>query len=393
MTTPSDLLVEGIVADAFKTRSFLPGDEPTESELTVRLQKGSVLLDGLGKEAALLALSVLPGDTRRLFLAPMERGHSGARVFRGRYIDREGMASRPFVFKFGEWFKLEQERTRTALARGSIAGLGVPIFRKSMGNALLVQEFAGLDDKNILIDLAAACRRGAGVSALDNLFERRLATWYRRPARKWITIREVFSQYTDDDLLSFEGCPEQWSELHDWVQAEAGVTCQDCKEAVSRALEWEFDSPLTCVHGDLHALNVLIDDLGNVWPIDFAWFQPAQSPLVDLVMLECSLKFRAIPRRSELRGLLRAEALLLAEMVPAAIAAGRVPYSDQIENVFRAVRRVREVAQSLAIDFDAYRRALLVMTARSSRFEGSLNMAYLFGSLEILSAVLSAKGC
>ena len=65
------------------------------------------------------------------------------------------------------------------------------------------------------------------------------------------------------------------------------------------------------VHGDLHANNVVIDNLGKVHLIDFAWAGLSEHILVDYVLMECSLRFLLFPHHVDPQEQLKADKWLL----------------------------------------------------------------------------------
>ena len=154
---------------------------------------------------------------------------------------------------------------------------------------------------------------------------------------------------------------------------------------MSSVLAGTVESPVSIIHGDLHTQNVLVDpNSRECWPIDFAWCREESSPLIDLAMLECSLKFLAIPMRSDLRTLLAIEMRLAEEPEPE-LGSLSTPYSAEINRIIRAVTILRNyVLSRLQVPFSEFRKLLLMMTYSLSILEG-LNRPFVIGSLQLLA--------
>lgn len=144
------------------------------------------------------------------------------------------------------------------------------------------------------------------------------------------------------------------------------------------------------VHGDLHCQNILVDENEEPWPIDFAWCHDKSSPVLDAVMLECSLKFFVIPHGAELQPLLNIEKYFASKAIPD-VSVNDTPYADEINLALLGVIEIRRLAQEeMQIAFEDYRKALFVMTW-ALRMHSGLSQPYLLGSLAIMAEALGYK--
>jgi Ternary complex associated domain 9 len=177
-------------------------------------------------------------------------------------------------------------------------------------------------------------------------------------------------------------------ELKTWVEEVCGTSWLDPAEVCRELEDARVSGPRTIVHGDLHSQNIVIDaETRETWPIDFGWTHELGSPLVDLTMLECSMKFHAIPEGADLRSLIVIDREFFNSPMPSP-SVGRIPYGAQVSNVFAAVRTVREIAlESMGFTFEDCRRALWLMTYSHSTSDG-LNRPAVLASLQVMSSEL-----
>ncbi len=346
------------------------------------------MVGGLSEEEADLMLSALPSDAGRLWLEPLDKGLSGSKVFAARYERPHVSKSKPFVMKVGPRAKIDAEATAVELfAAPLISGVESPVYRRGSALGLIVQELRGLRG-NTLTSLRNAARSSPNAGELVRaILAERLAPWYLQgdAAQEDFVVGELLKPYLARGPSHGPGpFPPPWKELHAWVHELTSCPWENYKPMIEEFRRTVISSPSTIVHGDLHSQNVLVDETyRECWPIDFAWTRDHSSPLVDLAMLECSLKFLAIPMRSDLRALLPLELGLARQAFPE-LAMRSIPYGIEIGHVLSAIREVRRFAlEDLGLPFDAYIPVLSVMTYSLATHPG-LNTPYVLASLQIL---------
>lgn len=368
--------------------AFLPGLRPAEADVAANLNR-SVLVDNLSRSEAQLILSTLPREASGFYMRPLDKGLSGAAVFAGRYKLSNGTRSKIFVMKIGDRSKIEREAD--AILRHVapvIQGISTPVTRYADGVGLLAQDFAGLGQGAQVRSLREAVRDSDESGAfIDRILRHRLSPWYSRPtAVSEIELGEVFRWYlTKGPTSSHDLCPPGWEAFPTWsAQRRVASTAPELFEMQKELRAQTITTPVGTAHGDLHAQNVLVEDHNNeCWPIDFAWTSDQVSLVVDLVMLECSLKFLTIPMRSELGTLEQVELKLQTD--PLAVpSVPSMPYSVEIGRVMQAVNAVRLFAvNDLNISVYDYQRALFMLTFALSAHVG-LNRPYVLISLRTL---------
>ncbi len=381
--------VEKILDDLFvHNRGFLPG-KPCSRDQVVNHLKKPILLDGLTETEAALVLSTLPHDADQIYLSPLDKGLSGSKVFSAKYDVKGDRVSKLFVMKIGQCEKIKQECDAIEeFVSPHIPGVAKPIIRNSDNVSLLVQELAGLSANANLTSLKDFVRKnGDDGQVIERLLVERLGNWYLSNSsrdQELISLSGAFNWYltkVDSDVENVY--PSDWEDLKLWTSEISGREWKDSQYRLDRVLSSTIQSPLSIVHGDLHSQNVLIDERGECWPIDFAWCHDASSPLIDIAMLECSLKFLAIPQRSDLRTMIAIEARLCEQPTPS-VNMKTTPYRKEIGNVLSALASVRAFAfETLALSFADYLKVLSVMTYCHASHP-KLNRPYVLASLQIL---------
>ena len=379
-------LLEDIISN---DRGFLPGTPRTRDEIREAV-RSPVLYDGLSIEEAQLLVSALPRACDQIWVQAMDKGLSGATVLLARY-ELDGMTTKKYVAKIGDARRLSREMDAISeLVVPFVPGATRALFRESQGRAVLIQELAGLAADTDLLSLRNFARESvSGSEAVDRLFLNRLTSWYRpspRPDEHPHVLGELFKPYLDKGVPDRpDPLPADWVDLSGWVLDSTGIRWTDVPE-ISAAVELtEFYGLQTVVHGDLHSQNLVVEPTTReIWPIDFGWTRRASNPIVDLTMLETSLKFKSMPIQADLVTFLNAEVLLSREPIPT-ISIGSVPYGDEIRNVYDTVLAVRRVAmEELGYSFEIYRKGLWLMEYSHTSNRG-LNSAALLGGIQVLS--------
>ena len=383
-----DALHEDIVEDiTVNRRGFLPGGQaPVAAELK-RQMHGIVEYGGLDRQASALLLSCLPTGASRLSVEPLDKGLSGASVMAGRYF-LGNKPSKSFVLKIGESSKIEREaRAVEAFVAPFIAGIEQPLVRVGQGRSLIGQELRGLTPSSAPTSLRNYVRdNGSSASVVERLLNVRLSPWYTNSSDPTTLPLSSICRWwlTKAPTTLAAMTPGGWEGLATWTQELTGAP-KPTEGQLSRLLAEHVWSGTSIIHGDLHTQNVLVDQASQeCWPIDFGWCAEDLPLVLDAVMLECSLKFLAIPMRADLRTLIRIEGSLAMEPYPVVDLAG-VPFADEMRNCLAAVQVVRRFALDgpCPVSFSDYKKVLAVLTFCLSLHRG-LNRPLVLSSVQVL---------
>ena len=323
-------------------RNFLPGPRPQVRAIRENLSL-PILADGLSAEQAFLILSVLPKNAAGVYLKPLRSGLSGASVFEIRCQLSGRRLTRRFVAKIGPAGKIEKEwRRANSYVCPFVDGVGTPIFRRGPTHGILVQDFVGLRAPIRTLG-EYVTHTNEGHLAVRRLLRKRLARWYSPQKESHIRdfeLGRLLARFLRKGPKEVR-MPKHWSKLPVIVENETGYKWRRVRGAIARAKNMTIKSPVTISHGDLHVENVLVDGGAECWPIDFYHCRVRSSPIVDCAMLECSIKFSAMPHAAELHSLIRAE-LAMNAMPSRSVSMNGWPYGIEIKRATKAILEIRK---------------------------------------------------
>ncbi|KAF0246039.1 MAG: dual specificity protein [Planctomycetota bacterium] len=314
-------------------------------------------------------------DCRSVTLKSLSGGFSGARVFRTGSVDQEGRTEVPFVVKTDTLEKIAKERAAVERVE-NVLGTSAPA----------MSDFADLATRGAIKYFYASMHHSA-VETLQSRVKRSTTP---------VEIEELFDQLWDDILVRLSQSPvrdrlqlfqhyqfKPEYAKHTVERAEklgrASLGLPDLRRFYDRVPEFlkrdPQDAPVAWVHGDLNLANVLVDNSGNSWLIDYFHTGPAHA-LKDCAKLENDLKFILLPVEDEsaLKRMRSYEEFLLCqESLEAPI--GPLPpqlTSDAaLVRVHAGVARVRGWARELCADvtsMEHYWIALLRYSAHTMGF-------------------------
>jgi CheY-like chemotaxis protein len=240
-------------------------------------------------------------DAKNVMLDRVAEGLSGAAVLRARPTYSQGLP-RPVVIKIGLRNKVEREaqnyqkHVRLFLTGNCTTQLDA-FYTRDLGGLLYTLNLAG-ESKN-LKEFFESKSASEIVRALTHLFKETCAPWYRsHKAARYANLRDSYLEAFDLKDKP-QRIPSEIQALHpeiDWTAPR--VTLAPLIGEYPNPLMWLKDEraawmPVaTCItHGDLHADNILINEHGECWLIDFYRTYPSHI-LRDFVILETDLKYR-----------------------------------------------------------------------------------------------------
>jgi anti-anti-sigma factor len=318
--------------------------------------------------------------SKTVLLSRISGGFSGSLVFRASVTDRSDRKQMPFVMKLGPWpIICDEVRGYTDYVERYILNSSTRLIqhRKVGESGGILYNFVGIGDpSSILISLEDFYRLRSPdqiEAAFDQLFRVVLNTWYGQPARGEIALYREYQR------------PPLYEESKEYACLNFGASTTDpdislpCGLGKSAnplyfiehilpsrlsALRTAYNAPQ---HGDLNLKNVLLDQEGHMWLIDFSDTRISHN-LRDIAKMETVLRTELITYSSD------DDVCRMAEMDKQFIAfndLGDIPglpervIPGETEKAFRIIRKLRYYADLVTIlddDPDQYLIALLWYT-------------------------------
>ncbi len=243
-------------------------------------------------------------DARSLYVSKLKPGLTGAAVVRIQPTWHGGLG-RSYVAKVGRKDKVETEQrhyeanvkhflTANAVTQADVhysRHLGTLLYTFAEEQGVALKEFDEFYKRSETTQIIASLR---------DLFEHTYRYWFANPERKLDDIRNLYYEAFQLDRKKLIGrvqivLPELDPEAK-FVQLTPG------KEKVLNPIAWLKTHKQECViqvhkcitHGDLTGRNIMVDESGKCWLIDF--YRTKKSHILrDFVILETDIKYRLMP--------------------------------------------------------------------------------------------------
>ena len=221
--------------------------------------------------------------SKKVFLSRISGGFSGSLVFRASVIDRADRKQMPFVMKLGPWSMISDEvRGYTDYVERYILNSSTRLIqhRKVGESGGILYNFVGLGGPSSSLISLEDYYQGNSLekveAAFDHLFRIVLNTWYGQPVRRELALYKEYEK------------PPLYEKSREYAQSHFGATTSDPKITLPCNLgqsanplyfiEHILPTKITATtpaynapqHGDLNLKNVLLDQDGHMWLIDFA---------------------------------------------------------------------------------------------------------------------------
>ncbi|MCA9998481.1 MAG: response regulator, partial [Anaerolineales bacterium] len=261
-------------------------------------------------------------DARSLFVSKLTPGLTGAAIVQVKPTWKEGVG-RSYVAKVGRKDKVETERRHyKANVEPFFAGEGMAQadvrYTRHLGT--LLYNFA--ESQGVALKEFDEFYHRSGpsqiINSLHELFSRTYHFWFDNPERILADIPSLYYEAFQLDRKKLFGriqivLPELDSDA-EFIQLTPG------KEKVLNPIAWLDIHKNACVmlihkcitHGDLTGRNIMVDEAGKCWLIDFYRTFKSHS-LRDFVILETDIKYRLMSLLSLADFLYLEEALLEAD--------------------------------------------------------------------------------
>ncbi|MCE9581364.1 MAG: isochorismatase family protein [Planctomycetes bacterium] len=315
-------------------------------------------------------------NCRSVTLKSLSGGFSGARVFRTESVDQEGRREVPFVIKTDTLEKISKERAAVERVE-NVLGTSAPAMSDfaDLATRGAIKYFYASMHHSPVETLQSRIRRArspAEVAELfDQLWEDILARLSQSPVRDRIQLfqhyqfKPEYARHTIERAEALGRAALHLPDLHRFYDRIPALLARDPMES---AVCW--------VHGDLNLANVLVDEAGNSWLIDYFHTGPAHS-LKDCAKLENDLKFIMLPMADEaaLGRARRYEEWLLGQEsldVPLGALPADLATDAALAKIHAGVERVRRWTRELCggvTAMEPYQVALLRYSAHTMGFD------------------------
>jgi nicotinamidase-related amidase len=244
-------------------------------------------------------------ECRSVRLAPIGGGYSGSRVFGSFPVDRRGRHEIPFVTKIDRHDRIARERVAVEGVE-NLLGANAPRLADYVDletRGAIKYHFATMHAGQVRT-LQRAFREADGPDAVRSLLDRVTGRLLRRLYQGPSLDRLDLFRYYHFEPRYAEATLARVAELG--VAEGEAVRVPGLAEPLPHPGRFygllhgrdrhDGAGEVTCcvVHGDLNLANVLLDDAGNTWLIDYYWTRTGHA-LDDVAKLENDLKFIMIP--------------------------------------------------------------------------------------------------
>lgn len=248
---------------------------------------------------------------KKIYLSRISGGFSGSLVFRASVIDRAGREQMPFVMKLGSWSMISDEVRgyNDHVERYILNSSTRLIQHRKVGECGgILYNFIGIGGpSSTLVSLEDFYRSQTPKkieAAFDHLFRIVLTTWYGQPVRREIAL---YQEYLKPPLYEHS---REYALSHFGVSASDPGVILPCNlgKSVNPLYFIEHVMPMRITatspaynapqHGDLNLKNILLDQDGHMWLIDFSDTRITHN-LRDIAKLESVIRTEMITFSSD----------------------------------------------------------------------------------------------
>jgi nicotinamidase-related amidase/aminoglycoside phosphotransferase (APT) family kinase protein len=256
-----------------------------------------------GEERRLV--SYLFRDCREVALRPLGGGFSGSRVFATASLDRGGKREVPFVVKIDSHTRIARERVAVESVE-NLLGAASPRLADYVdleSRGAIKYHFASMhggEVRTLQRALRGLHSPDAARALFENVIARVLSRLSQTPQLDRLPLFEYYGyrpEHAASTLKRVAGIAA--SEDAHWLRI-AGLEeplphpRRFYARLEARGREEPREVACAWIHGDLNLANILLDDGGNVWLIDYFWTRLGHA-LQDVAKLENDLRFIATP--------------------------------------------------------------------------------------------------
>lgn len=243
-------------------------------------------------------------QTDGILVRPLTAGQSGTGVLRIEPFYRNKGIGREVIVKYGAVSKIQQEYQNFKEYVEPFVGGGrntdVLGVRYSTHLGGVVYTFLGTSNDR-LGDFAEFYRRSDMTDialALDQLFQDTCGTWYANRKRELLDLKGDYQRlfgYTPqrlDQIRARQLRSVRGKQRLRFTSLKSERTFSNPLLVIDRA-SFAFDTYTCTTHGDFNPHNLLVDNAGHIWLIDFQGTGPGHI-LRDVAMLDSAIRFQIL---------------------------------------------------------------------------------------------------
>lgn len=224
------------------------------------------------------------------------------------------------------------------------------------------------------------------VSLVENLFAIKLfEKWDNSKEAMDIKLEDWYGRYLNREMIVAELCSIENKSSEEIEKSKLITT-------LGKILTTKLPAYTKICHGDLHTLNFFIDKKNNIFLIDFGDTDKHHA-VIDHVALECSLKFRHIPKYISIDELVSIENMFLDNnSFKAGFDLSFIKRSD-LKTYFQIINNIRSLTAPYIRDSRSkieYFVSLFMITFRQIRYKG-LNQLYALRVAELLGEKITQE--
>lgn len=322
-----------------------------------------------------------------IVVAPMTKGYSGAGVIQVKAVYPDSGVGTPVVVKFGDREQIGRENenftehVKEFIGQGRRSSLIDVRCTTHLGG--IVYSFLGTDVEQLTSfeDYYASHSAAEINEVLADLFDVTTANWYanRSPLGPMNLVDEYLQAFGFANIDELENSVFQGKlkRYHDQVGGLQIPEVPDVElphpvEAL-RSRDFVYFTTQCITHGDLNANNILVDEEGRTWLIDY--HRTGRSHILrDCIELESVIKYMLL-QSEEIDQLYLLERCLsqVSSFAQVTLMEPKLQGADdEVQKAYSAVRFIRQVAHRLATvhragDFGEYQVALAINSLNIAR--------------------------
>ncbi len=309
-----------------------------------------------------------------------KRGYSKAAVVLVKPSSKEKGAGATVIVKFGTRRIIAVEAQNYAeyakpFLQFRTTAVGDPAYTKSFGGMIYTLVGTNAEDIQDFMDCYSENEHLA-VKALGHLVKRTCKLWYENKSRiQELSLSRLYKEQIE--LSSYEELERAFKDVFPEYDGKLTIELPGLEKSIINPVIWlkhrkfPIRSYLCITHGDLNGKNILVDENGYPWVIDF--FRTGWGHVLrDFVELEADIKFNCL-ESSDMEALYEFESSLTSpKKFDDSYKFGNKKNIDELAKAFNVIRELRTLAHSVVEprnDITEYYVGLLYHTINKIKYQ------------------------